>query len=61
MMAAMQQESFDNEKDLYRKGEDVGTRTNVVAADDLHFSKESSRHELHARAGQGKLLEGSSG
>lgn len=50
----MQQESFANEKDAYLKGEEVGTRTNVVAADDLNFSKESSRHELHARAGQGK-------
>jgi hypothetical protein len=39
----MQQESFDNEKDSYHKGEDVGTRTNVVAADDLHFSKESPK------------------
>ncbi|GHJ87949.1 hypothetical protein NliqN6_4351 [Naganishia liquefaciens] len=48
----MQQESFDNEKDSYHKGEDVGTRTNVVAADDLHFSKESPKHELHARARQ---------
>lgn len=50
----MQEASSFDEKDGYSKGEEAGTRTNVVAADDLNFSKESSKHELHAGVGQGE-------
>lgn len=55
----MQRDYQINEKDGDVKEEGAGTRTNVVAVDELDFDgKEPVKHGLHAGVGQGQYLSG---